>query len=29
MTDGKRVQTFVLIPGAWLAGWSWQRWPAR
>ncbi|WP_194894305.1 alpha/beta fold hydrolase [Catenulispora pinisilvae] len=24
MTDGKRVQTFVLIPGAWLGGWSWQ-----
>ncbi|HEY4460448.1 MAG TPA: alpha/beta hydrolase [Pseudonocardiaceae bacterium] len=24
MTDGKRAQTFVLIPGAWLGGWSWQ-----
>ncbi|MET9358172.1 alpha/beta hydrolase [Streptomyces sp. NPDC006617] len=24
MTDDKQVQTFVLIPGAWLGGWSWQ-----
>ena len=24
MTDSKPVQTFVLIPGAWLGGWSWQ-----
>jgi pimeloyl-ACP methyl ester carboxylesterase len=24
MTDSNRRQTFVLIPGAWLGGWSWQ-----
>lgn len=24
MTDGKPAHTFVLIPGAWLGGWSWQ-----
>ena len=24
MTDSKPAQTFVLVPGAWLGGWSWQ-----
>jgi len=24
VTDSKPTQTFVLIPGAWLGGWSWQ-----
>jgi pimeloyl-ACP methyl ester carboxylesterase len=24
VTDNKPAQTFVLIPGAWLGGWSWQ-----
>lgn len=24
MTDNKAAQTFVLVPGAWLGGWSWQ-----
>ena len=24
MTDSKPSQTFVLVPGAWLGGWSWQ-----
>lgn len=24
MTDSKAAQTFVLVPGAWLGGWSWQ-----
>ena len=24
MTDSKPARTFVLVPGAWLGGWSWQ-----
>src|SRR5215472_7157382 len=24
MADGRPVQTFVLVPGAWLGGWCWQ-----
>lgn len=24
VTDDKPAQTFVLVPGAWLGGWSWQ-----
>lgn len=24
MTDDKPAQTFVLVPGAWMGGWSWQ-----
>jgi pimeloyl-ACP methyl ester carboxylesterase len=24
VTDSKPAQTFVLVPGAWLGGWSWQ-----
>src|SRR3981081_3885694 len=24
VTDSNTAQTFVLVPGAWLGGWSWQ-----
>jgi hypothetical protein len=24
MTDSKATRTFVLVPGAWLGGWSWH-----